>query len=160
MKRLWKDSLSLRDNLRRRLPKLARRYFADGDLALAQGTAWEDMHKFRLRTKRFRYTIETFRDLYGPGIDKRIDSLKKVQTYLGDINDRITSIELLKNSAHTEGIQETLAGEAEELTQELREYWANTFSEGQPRSAWIQYLVTYACRPSIVPRVRRLLPAK
>ena len=51
------------------------------------------MHKFRLRTKRFRYTLEMFKDLYGPGMLKRIESLKQVQTYLGDINDCIVTSE-------------------------------------------------------------------
>ena len=87
MKRTWKDSLNLQDNLRRRMPKLASRYFAEGRQATFPGTTWEHMHAFRLQTKRFRYTLELFRDAYGPALDRRIDSLKKVQDYLGDMND-------------------------------------------------------------------------
>lgn len=147
MKRLWDDSLSLQDNLRRRLPKLAARYFAEGDKALAGDSDWDDLHSFRLRTKRFRYTIETFRELYGPGIEKRIDSLKKVQTYLGDINDRIVSQDLLKDFPETEMVRSALSKEATELTDALKSYWKRTFADGKPRSLWTQYLVTHACRP-------------
>ena len=60
MKKLWKDSLTLRENLQRRMPKLARQYFDEGREALAPGTDWTEMHQFRLQTKRFRYTLEIF----------------------------------------------------------------------------------------------------
>jgi CHAD domain-containing protein len=160
MKSLWKESLTLRDNLRRRMPKLAKNYFAWGDEALAEGTNWGDMHRFRLQTKRFRYTLETFRDLYGPGIEKRIDSLRKIQTYLGDINDCVVSSKLLTDTADSEAVRAKLAEKADELTAKLRDYWSRTFSAGRVRSLWIQYLVTYACQPASVPRSRRLPAVK
>ena len=160
MKALWKDSLTLRENLQRRMPKLARRYFDEGDRALAEGTDWEQMHQFRLQTKRFRYTLETFRELYGPGMEKRIDSLKKVQTYLGDVNDCIVTANLLKSSKASEDVRAKLEDKAAKLTEKLREYWAETFTVGRPRTLWTQYLVNYACRPSNVPRSHRLAARK
>ena len=66
MKKLWKDHLTLQQNLRRRMPKLARQYFDEGRDALAPGTAWTDMHKFRLRTKRFVTRSRYSRTLYVP----------------------------------------------------------------------------------------------
>ncbi len=160
MKALWKDSLNLRENLQRRMPKLARRYFDEGDKALAEGTDWDQMHQFRLQTKRFRYTLETFRELYGPGIEKRIDSLKKLQTYLGDINDCIVTTELLKSSEESEDVRAKLEDKAAKLTKKLREYWAETFTVGRPRTLWTRYLVNYACRPTNIPRSRRLAARK
>ncbi|HYI95349.1 MAG TPA: CHAD domain-containing protein [Bryobacteraceae bacterium] len=160
MKALWKDSLTLRDNLQRRMPKLARRYFDKGDKALAEGTDWEEMHQFRLQTKRFRYTLETFRELYGPGIEKRIDSLKKVQTYLGDINDCIVTAKLLKSSKDSADVHGKLEAKAAKLTEKLRQYWADTFTPARARATWTQYLVTYACRPTSIPRSHRLAARK
>jgi CHAD domain-containing protein len=160
MKRLWKDLLDLRDNLRRRMPKLAEAYFKEGRVALTPGTSWEQMHEFRLSTKRFRYTLETFRDLYGPGIEKRIESLRKVQTFLGDINDCIVTSAILQNIEGMETIREHLAKKADQKTAKLREYWAETFDVPGAEQLWTQYLVNYACRSSPAPRSRRLPAAK
>lgn len=160
MKRLWKDSLNLQENLRKRMPKLAAAYFEDGRKALAPGTSWDEMHAFRLRTKRFRYTLETFRDLYGPGLDNRIESLKKVQTFLGDINDGIVTSGILEGLSGTDAVRAALAERADEKTKKLREYWASTFDAAGAERLWTQYLVNYACRPTTVPRNRRLLAAK
>jgi CHAD domain-containing protein len=156
MKRLWKDSLDLRGNLRKRLPKLTAAYFAMGREALRPGTKWEDMHAFRLQTKRFRYTLEMFRDAYGPALESRIESLKKVQTYLGDINDAIVTAEMLAEVEGTAEIRANLGRQADELTAEVHEYWATTFDAPGAEHRWTQYLVNYACRQATIPRARRL----
>jgi len=146
MKRLWRETLNLQGNLQRRMPKLARRYFEEGREALTPGTSWEDMHTFRLRTKRFRYTLETFRELYGPAIESRIESLRKVQTYLGDINDCIVTSELIEGHPDAARVQEKLAGKADTLTKKLRAYWSETFDAPGAEQRFTRYLVTYACR--------------
>lgn len=146
MKTLWKDSLTLKENLQKRMPKLAKEYFKEGRQALTPGASWEHMHQFRLLTKRFRYTLETFRELYGPGIEKRIESLRKVQTFLGDINDCIVTSTLLAEIGAPEDLQATLSRQADEKTEKLREYWEQTFSKDKAEQVWTQYLVTYACR--------------
>jgi CHAD domain-containing protein len=148
MKKLWKDSLTLQQNLCKRMPKLAREYFDEGRDALAPGTAWKQMHKFRLRTKRFRYTLEIFKDLYGPGMLKRIESLKKVQTYLGEINDCIVTSEMLKDMEGMDEVRGKLTDKADDKIEKLRDFWANTFDAEGAERAWTRYLVTYACRPS------------
>jgi CHAD domain-containing protein len=155
MKKLWKNNLTLQQNVRKRLPKLARRYLEEGRDALAPGTAWKQMHKFRLHTKRFRYTLETFQELYGPGLLKRVDSLKKVQTYLGDINDCIVTSEMLKDMEGMDDVRAKLEKKADEKMDKLREFWADTFDAEGAESLWTRYLVIYACRPS---RVNRSAP--
>lgn len=148
MKKCWKESLTLQQNLRRRMPKLARQYFDEGRDALAPGTSWKQMHKFRLRTKRFRYTLEIFKDLYGPGLAKRIDSLKKLQTYLGDINDCIVTSQMLKDMDGMSGIREKLMEKADGEMEKLRKFWAATFDAEGAERVWARYLSMYACRPS------------
>lgn len=146
MKKLWKETLNLQGNLQRRMPKLARQYFEEGREALTPGTSWEQMHAFRLRTKRFRYTLETFRDLYGPAIESRIESLRKVQTYLGDINDCIVTSELIEGHPDAARIQKKLSHKAETLTKKLRDYWSETFDASGAEQRFTRYLVAYACR--------------
>jgi CHAD domain-containing protein len=148
MKKQWKDNLTLQQNLRKRLPKLARRYLDEGRDALAPGTGWKQMHKFRLHTKRFRYTLETFQELYGPGLLKRIESLKKVQTYLGDFNDCMVTSEMLKDMEGLDDVRAKLKKKADDRLAKLRDFWADTFDAEGAESLWTRYLVIYACRVS------------
>jgi CHAD domain-containing protein len=148
MKIRWSDKLTLQQNLRKRMPQLVREYFDEGRDALAPGTRWKQIHKFRLRTKRFRYTLETFRDLYGPGLLKRIDSLKKLQTYLGDANDYVVTSKMLENTEDMAAIREKLKEKADGKMAKLREYWTSTFDAEGAERLWIRYLSIYACRPS------------
>ena len=116
----WKRKLSLRDNLQRTLPALATQYFEAGRDALAEGRTWQEMHAFRLLTKRFRYTLEIFQKAYGPGLEARIESLRSVQTQLGDINDCVVTAAMLSDVAGTERARERLAARAEKRTAKLR----------------------------------------
>ena len=156
MKKLWKDSLDLRENLRKRMPKLAAAYFAEGREALKPGRKWEEMHAFRLRTKRFRYTLEMFREAYGPAMEGRIEALKQVQTFLGEINDAIVTSEMLSEIDGTKQIRDRLGRDADEKTAQVHEYWATVFDAPGAERRWIQYLVNFACRPVPVPRTRRI----
>ena len=47
----------------------------------------EELHGFRLETKRFRYTLELFRPLYGPNLDRYLKALRELQGALGKVSD-------------------------------------------------------------------------
>ena len=155
-KKLWKRSLTIRDNLRRRLPSMATEYFDAGRAALAPGKSWDEMHQFRLATKRFRYMLEIFRPAYGPALDVRIGLLKDIQTLLGDINDCVATASMVAGDAGTEEVREKLAVRAEEKTKKLRKYWTVRFDAPGERERWARYLLSYACRTVRAPRTRRL----
>ena len=152
MKKLWKESLKLQDNLRLQMPKLTVEYFAEGRRATSAGTTWEDMHAFRLSTKRFRYTLELFREAYGPALERRIDALKKIQDFLGDMNDAIVTSAIIE----VEAIRAQLHKQADTKATKLRKYWTETFDKAGDERRWTSYLVNYACRPATVPRTRRI----
>jgi CHAD domain-containing protein len=135
---------------------LAAAYFEEGRTALSPGVEWEDMHRFRLRTKRFRYTLEMFREAYGPALEGRIEALKKVQTFLGDINDAIVTSAMLEQVAGTEELRAELLKKADAKTAKVHEYWATSFDGPGAERRWILYLTNYACRPTAIPRARRL----
>jgi CHAD domain-containing protein len=158
-KKLWKNSLSLRDNLHRALPVLASEYFTDGRQAMASGTSWHDMHQFRLATKRFRYTLELFRPAYGPGLVRRIDALKKLQTYLGEINDCIIVAGMLNELPGTEELRMSLVEKADAKICKMRSYWLRRLDAPGEERRWMRYLQTYACRRPPVPRTRRIATA-
>jgi CHAD domain-containing protein len=146
MKNLWKDNMTLRRNLQRRFPKIVREYFAAGRAALEPGKTWTEMHQFRLESKRFRYTLELFRPAYGPGLERQIEAVKKVQTFLGDINDCVVTSGMLEAIPESEPVRAKLAEKADQKTQRLRKYWVEEFDAAQAEERWIQYLRTYVCR--------------
>ena len=145
-KKLWKNKLGLADNLRRTLPELARKYFTAGRDAMQEKRTWEDMHEFRLLTKRFRYTLEIFREFYGPGLEARIDQLRKMQNHLGEINDLIVTGQMLAEVASTAEVRDRFQAEAGKKTAKVRKYWERTFALPEVEGAWTAYLERYACR--------------
>jgi CHAD domain-containing protein len=149
-KEIWSADLDVNANLRRRLPKLARKYFNRGQRALGANRDWDDIHEFRLATKRFRYTLELFRSQYGPGLDERIDELKQVQKLLGDVNDCIVTAGLLKPLPDTEELRAKLDAKAESKLKKLRSFWRANLDQGAVEQRWISYLQRFAGRPSAV----------
>ncbi len=150
-KKLWKGKQTVRDNLRRRMPRLVRDYFEAGDQALAAGRSWDEMHRFRLLTKRFRYTMELFRPAYGRSLESKIELLKQVQTMLGDINDAVVTSAMLESIPRTDRLRIRLGVKADRLTHQLRALWTARFADPARRDAWTRYLVQYACRTRPVP---------
>ena len=155
-KKSWKAKRSLQENLHRQLPTVATEYFHEGRIALAPGATWDVMHTFRLHTKRFRYTLELFREAYGPALDRRVELLKKLQTFLGDMNDCIVTSSMLVTVPGMEAVRESLSRKAELKADKLRAFWANVFDAPGQERLWAGYLGRYACRPPRQPRTRRL----
>src|SRR5271154_5054091 len=82
-----KPSQSAEENARVVLPKMARKYFEAGRKAIEGKRPPDELHGFRLQTKRFRYTLELFRPVYGPQLDRYLKALRELQGALGKISD-------------------------------------------------------------------------
>ncbi|MBN1201953.1 MAG: CHAD domain-containing protein [Anaerolineae bacterium] len=54
------------------------------------------LHALRIDFKRLRYTLEFFREVLGPEIKQVIDETKTMQDHLGDLNDTVVAIEILR----------------------------------------------------------------
>src|SRR3954447_7159831 len=87
----WNEDDGIAENARKRLPKIAADYFAEVRAALAENPTAPEMHRLRLASKHFRYTLELFKHCYAAGVEERIDRLKAVQDMLGDCNDAVAS---------------------------------------------------------------------
>jgi len=146
----WKGKKDLRENLRSGIPGMIDDYFNAGQTALALGTSWDEMHRFRLLTKRFRYTLEIFRPAYGPGLEHRIELLRALQTLLGDINDYRVTSGILEQVEGTETVRTQLDEKANRKTVQLRSMWSEQFEAAGQRERWRRYLTQYACRPGRV----------
>ncbi|MEO8050689.1 MAG: CHAD domain-containing protein [Acidobacteriota bacterium] len=91
----WKPNQSLEANLCRVLPTLVEEFFASGRAAISTHASDQTLHQFRLRAKRFRYTLELFERFYGSEMERGSEILKHLQDRLGAINDCATTIEML-----------------------------------------------------------------
>jgi CHAD domain-containing protein len=80
----------------RELPRMAQEWEEAGDQAAKSGS-FETLHRFRIFSKRYRYTLELF-----PGTERRIEQMRKVQDHLGEINDCVATLELVRGHARAE----------------------------------------------------------
>jgi CHAD domain-containing protein len=92
----WKPSGTAAESAQAALPKLAQKYFQAGRKAADGKRTPAQLHKFRIATKKFRYTLELFEPVYGPSIKRHIGSLRELQNILGKLNDHETLKPLLK----------------------------------------------------------------
>ena len=141
----WDAGSSAAANARARLPGWARAYFLCGR-KLAQAAAPPPvMHRFRLDTKAFRYTLELFRPCYGPGLELRLAAMRKIQDFLGAISDYATtkgliSSRLPEDSPDRLRMERYLDGRSRRKAAEFRRYWQTTFDRPGEERRWLNYL--------------------
>jgi len=79
---------SVQANCRRVLPRLLRRYFRVGR-RLAHGTPdFSELHRFRIRTKRVRYVIELYAEVFPRPLRGALAEFRGIQSVLGQIQDQ------------------------------------------------------------------------
>ena len=92
----WDAAAPAAQNARSKLPPLIVEYFAEGRQLFAADATSAALHRFRIETKHLRYTLEMFGECYGPGLEARLERLRGLQQSLGDLNDCVTTRELLR----------------------------------------------------------------
>ncbi len=138
-----KASRSAEENARGVLPKMARKYFEAGRKAIEGKRPPEELHGFRLETKRFRYTLELFRPVYGPNLDRYLKALRELQGALGKVSDYQTIQGMLSSDPKLQReIERTLKGKLKEL----RHSWRAFDAEGQLKR-WRTYLAGEHSKP-------------
>jgi CHAD domain-containing protein len=139
MKLKWEDDVTLKENLRAELPRLVEEFFQAGRKATDGKRSWKQLHKFRLAAKEFRYTLELFRPVYGKELEERLDSLRKVQRHLGEMNDCVAGVKLLKQMDGSAKVIEQLKRRRDSRLSKFQRYWRKFDSDGEENS-WIKYL--------------------
>ena len=138
-----KPSQSAVENARVVLPKMARKYFEAGRKAIEGKRPPEELHGFRLETKQFRYTLELFRPLYGPTMDRYLKALRELQSTLGKVSDYQAIQRVLPNDSDLQAkIEHALKGKVKDL----RHSWRAFDSEGQLKR-WRTYLAGDHSKP-------------
>ena len=132
--------VSVREHVREKLPPLAADFFAAGRKAMKPKRTWAEMHDFRLAAKQFRYTLELFRPVFGKLLEKRLEAVRELQQFLGDINDAVSSRKLLKEVEDADSLREKLSEKAQSKRKELVSYWAGVFDAPGELEKWENYL--------------------
>jgi len=134
----WKPGEAAIEDARRVLPELVRAYFAAGR-KLTEKSGPKALHRFRLKTKRLRYTLDAFETIYGHGLKRRSGSLKTIQTSLGDANDCAV---LLRESGSElpEKVRAWLVERADQSRQEFLKFWKDEFDATGEEKKWEKYL--------------------
>jgi len=140
----WTASSSVAENAIAHLPGLALQYFRNGRALSQKRLSPRTLHRFRLETKRFRYTLELFRPCYGPGLDQRIEKLREIQNQLGEINDCAATIEML-GRAHP-SFATFLKRRMAAKMGALHSYWQRTFDAAGQETWWTNYLLRFVKR--------------
>ena len=96
------------------------------------------LHKFRLGTKRVRYTLELFRQCCGHGLEQRLQVLRRLQQYLGEINDYATTSGLA-GGKEAAGFRQFLETRAAARTGDLVRYVRRQLLALERRRYWLAY---------------------
>lgn len=132
----WELEGSVAANARKALPPIHANFLDLGAAAFSAPGDYETLHQFRLSVKRFRYTLEIFRELYGPGIEPRLLELRQLQDRLGAINDCCTALELIgKRTVARRLVRKELV----RRERVFRDSWPGNFGSGQAE-VWVRWL--------------------
>lgn len=137
----WSATATAAENAVAHLPGLARKYFRGGRALFRKPPSPRALHRFRLQTKRFRYTLELFRPCYGPGLDQRLEKLRQIQNCLGEINDCAATMEMLGRTEprFVAFLKRRMAAKMGAL----HNYWRQAFDAAGQESWWTGYLVRF-----------------
>ncbi len=149
----WDERASAARNARRHLPELMSWYFALGRDLLARNASPQELHLLRLATKRLRYTLDLFREVYGPALEERMGELRHLQQLLGELNDTVAAGPLLTQAVAGRlrpGIAKFLERRLNLKLQEFGSYWSETFDAPGRETEWIRFLgIAAAASPRV-----------
>ncbi|HMC60711.1 MAG TPA: CHAD domain-containing protein [Candidatus Solibacter sp.] len=148
----WNERRDPGANARRQLPRLMADYFVAVRGWLKGDPSPSALHQARLASKRVRYTLELFRPCYGPGLEARLERLRRLQQVLGDVNDAAATRRLLGKALtaaapHNELVAAFLDARAQAKAQEFRKEWTEVFDAPGQLQWWIGYLARQGRTP-------------
>jgi CHAD domain-containing protein len=121
-----------------RLPRLAQRFFDGGRAAASQHSA-QKLHEFRIRAKKFRYTLELFMPLYGQKVEEWTADIKSVQNILGAMNDYRSVLSLATAFGSGKKLKTGLKRSERRKIGQFRKVWRERFSPSAA-AGWIRLL--------------------
>ena len=138
MKMSWKGDEAAAQNAYRVLPRVLQNYYKAGR-HLDQASPARSMHRFRLKTKHLRYTLEVFVPLFGAGFERKMQTLRPIQNALGDLNDCEVLLEEMRHRLPRD-TRAFIEKRADEKREEFLRYWREEFDIADEDKKWQQYL--------------------
>lgn len=126
----WRSALlacQVQDGLQPRLRRAARKFLANGEAAAAEKASAEDLHRFRIEAKKFRYTLELFEPAWGDPVSQWLARLKPVQTVLGDVHDSFMARDIAERFGGSREIDAWLKRRQRRKLREFRRLWQESF---------------------------------
>lgn len=121
--------VTVEDTARKTLPGMAKDFLERGDAASQPKASPEKLHAFRIESKKFRYSLELFAPFYGPELSAWIDSIKRIQTLLGDINDCETVGQMIADQKGGGAMAGRLKKKQRRKVEEFLGAWAEEFGD-------------------------------
>lgn len=133
------DAPAASDAARDILPRMLKHHLRRGRRAAREDTPEKELHRFRIATKEIRYALDLFTPLYGDGIDKLAEQLRKLQTHLGSIRDCAVTRELVDKAQSSAGkkdiVRELEKRRERKVERFLRDYRIN-FEDEEVLRQW------------------------
>jgi hypothetical protein len=137
----WDESIGPAANAGRELPLLVSAYFSTVREFLTADPTPPEFHQLRLASKRLRYTLELFRPCYPAGLEDRIRALKKLQDWLGEVNDAVASARLLRRALKNQPkMRKFLEDRAARHAAEFIRHWNEIFDAPGREVWWMDFL--------------------
>jgi CHAD domain-containing protein len=112
------SATNFQDMVQHAVDRIGKDFLERGNDAASPKASPDDMHRFRIVAKKFRYTLELFQPS-----NALVERIKRVSALLGDINDCVTAAEIVPPlAAHLKKRQRR-------KTEEFRQYWASEFAK-------------------------------
>jgi CHAD domain-containing protein len=108
----------------RKVAQMATRFLTLGKKAASPGTSAGEVHRFRIASKKFRYTLELVEPFYGGGLIPWLQRVKAIQSILGDANDCETVRQMVSRWNASEGLISKLEELQKRKLRKFRREWA------------------------------------
>jgi len=136
----WDPRATPEANAAAQLPVLIAAYFDEGRTLVDQAADPEKLHRLRLISKRLRYTLELFAPAYGPELTAGLESIKRLQDVLGELNDAVATWRLLEPMRGAARMKPVLDAQAAARVVEFRKEWREVFDAPGKEQWWIAML--------------------
>jgi CHAD domain-containing protein len=103
--------------------KMATKFLTLGKKAASQETSPQEVHRFRIASKKFRYTLELVEPFYGGALNPWLERVKEVQSVLGDANDCETVRRMASDWNAGEGLIAKLEKRQNRKMKKFRREW-------------------------------------
>jgi CHAD domain-containing protein len=122
------------------LPSVARKFFSSGNRAASAKASDDEVHRFRIAAKKFRYALELFAEIYGSGADHWLERIAGVQSLLGAANDcRVVRVMVSRIGGYR-SFEAMLERKQRRKLGRFRRLWADEFAQPAAARQWLRAL--------------------